>query len=142
MPGLLKMDIWLLHKGVLLGTNAVQYLRHANLCMAASSHAVQRALLLTVLEEVGNAVQAECPLGSFKRSTPYLQSPIFNMYHSEHEMLRYLKRLENRDLSLAHSMIALGTALDCLQYAGRALRILMSSFHLSDLDLKGHHLAR
>ena len=110
--------------------------------MAAGSHAAQRALLLTLLEEVGNAVQAECPLGSFKRSTPYLQSPIFNMYHSEHEMLRYLKRLENRDLSLAHSMIALGTALDCLQYADRALRILMSSFHLSALDLKGHHLAR
>ena len=35
-------------------------------------------------------------LGEFKRSTPYLQSPIFNLYHSEHEMLRYLKRLENR----------------------------------------------
>ena len=65
-------------------------------------------------------MQAECPLGSFKRSTPYLQSPIFNMYHSEHEMLRYLKRLENRDLSLAHSMIALGKALDCVQHADRA----------------------
>ncbi|CAL5222662.1 g5059 [Coccomyxa viridis] len=55
------------------------------------------------------ASEAESPVGSFKRSTPYLQSPIFNMYHSEHEMLRYLKRLENRDLSLAHSMIALGS---------------------------------
>ena len=35
-------------------------------------------------------------MGGFKRSSPYLQSPIFNLYHSEHEMLRYLKRLENR----------------------------------------------
>ena len=34
---------------------------------------------------------------------------VFNMYHSEHEMLRYLKRLENRDLSLVHSMIPLGS---------------------------------
>ena len=38
-----------------------------------------------------------------------MQQPIFNLYQSEHEMLRYLKRLENRDLSLAHSMIALGS---------------------------------
>ena len=51
----------------------------------------------------------ESALGSFKRSSPFLQQPIFNLYHSEHEMLRYLKRLENRDLSLCHSMIALGS---------------------------------
>ncbi len=40
-------------------------------------------------------------MGGFKRTTPYLQSPIFNLYHSEHEMLRYLKRLENRCVSHA-----------------------------------------
>ena len=51
----------------------------------------------------------ESGLGAFKRETPYMQQPIFNLYQSEHEMLRYLKRLENRDLSLAHSMIALGS---------------------------------
>lgn len=51
--------------------------------------------------------QASSRLGDFKRSSKYLEQPIFNLYHSEHEMLRYLKRLENRDLSLAHSMIAL-----------------------------------
>merc|ERR1719498_427702 len=43
------------------------------------------------------------------RSSKFLQQPIFNLYHSEHEMLRYLKRLENKDLSLCHSMIALGS---------------------------------
>jgi glycine dehydrogenase len=48
-------------------------------------------------------------LGSFKRTSDFLQQPIFNVYHSEHEMLRYLKRLENKDLSLCHSMIALGS---------------------------------
>eukprot|EP00884_Botryococcus_braunii_P013742 jgi/Botrbrau1/22369/Bobra.0002s0046.1 len=48
-------------------------------------------------------------VGSFARTSTYLRQPIFNVYHSEHEMLRYLKRLENRDLSLAHSMIALGS---------------------------------
>lgn len=44
-----------------------------------------------------------------KREVDYLLHPVFNMYHSEHEMLRYLKRLENKDLSLVHSMISLGS---------------------------------
>ena len=43
------------------------------------------------------------------RSNGYLQHPVFNTYHSETEMLRYLKSLENKDLSLAHSMIPLGS---------------------------------
>lgn len=53
--------------------------------------------------------QVDSNLGGFKRESPFMQQPIFNLYQSEHEMLRYLKRLENRDLSLAHSMIALGS---------------------------------
>ena len=43
------------------------------------------------------------------RTSAYLTHEVFNSYHSEHEMLRYLKRLENKDLSLAHSMISLGS---------------------------------
>ena len=43
------------------------------------------------------------------RSTAYLQHPTFNRYHSETEMLRYLKRLENKDISLTHAMIPLGS---------------------------------
>ena len=45
----------------------------------------------------------------FNRTSSYLTHPVFNTYHTEHEMLRYLKSLENKDLSLAHSMIALGS---------------------------------
>ena len=48
-------------------------------------------------------------LGAFARSSPFMTQPIFNSYHNEHDMLRYLKRLENKDLSLAHSMIPLGS---------------------------------
>lgn len=43
------------------------------------------------------------------RKTEYLAHPVFNTHHSEHAMLRYLKRLENKDISLAHSMISLGS---------------------------------
>jgi len=43
------------------------------------------------------------------RRDGYLAHPVFNRYHAEHEMLRYLQRLQARDLSLAHSMIPLGS---------------------------------
>jgi glycine dehydrogenase len=46
---------------------------------------------------------------TFARTSPYLTHPVFNRYHSETEMLRYLKRLEARDLSLTTSMIPLGS---------------------------------
>jgi len=45
----------------------------------------------------------------FARTTQFLTHEVFNSYHSETEMLRYLKRLENRDLSLTTSMIPLGS---------------------------------
>ncbi|MCS6974491.1 MAG: aminomethyl-transferring glycine dehydrogenase [Cyclobacteriaceae bacterium] len=44
-----------------------------------------------------------------KRTTSFLTHPVFNSHHSEHEMLRYIKKLENKDLSLVHSMIPLGS---------------------------------
>ncbi|MEW6159279.1 MAG: aminomethyl-transferring glycine dehydrogenase [Verrucomicrobiota bacterium] len=43
------------------------------------------------------------------RATPFLTHPVFNKHHSETEMLRYLRKLEARDLSLAFSMIPLGS---------------------------------
>jgi len=46
---------------------------------------------------------------SLIRKSEYLTHPVFNIYHSEHEMLRYIKKLESKDLSLVHSMISLGS---------------------------------
>src|ERR1035438_6104485 len=43
-----------------------------------------------------------------QRNTPYLTHPVFNTHHSETEMLRYITKLENKDLSLNHSMIEIG----------------------------------
>lgn len=54
----------------------------------------------------------ESPLSSgaeLGMRSPYLTHPVFNTHHSEHEMLRYIKRLENKDLSMVHSMIPLGS---------------------------------
>ncbi len=46
---------------------------------------------------------------ALRRSDAILAHPVFNRYHTEHEMLRYLKRLQNKDLALDHSMISLGS---------------------------------
>ncbi|MCC7059873.1 MAG: aminomethyl-transferring glycine dehydrogenase [Burkholderiaceae bacterium] len=46
---------------------------------------------------------------ALRRADALLTHPVFNRYHSETEFMRYLKRLENRDISLVHSMIPLGS---------------------------------
>jgi glycine dehydrogenase len=44
-----------------------------------------------------------------KRTSAFMTHPVFNSHHAEHEMLRYIKKLENKDLSMVHSMISLGS---------------------------------
>ena len=60
------------------------------------------------LEAILEDLELELP-ENIARTSEYLSHEVFNKYHTEHELLRYLKRLENKDLSLVHSMIALGS---------------------------------
>ena len=53
--------------------------------------------------------QANALPAALLRQDAILSHPVFNRYHTEHEMLRYLKRLQNKDLALDHSMISLGS---------------------------------
>ncbi|KAL0394165.1 UNVERIFIED_CONTAM: Glycine dehydrogenase (decarboxylating), mitochondrial [Sesamum latifolium] len=53
-------------------------------------------------------VQNVIPSG-LVRDSPYLTHSVFNSYHTEHELLRYIHRLQSKDLSLCHSMIPLGS---------------------------------
>ncbi|MDB6172959.1 MAG: glycine dehydrogenase [Chthoniobacteraceae bacterium] len=55
------------------------------------------------------ASQADTGFGALARTSKFLTHPVFNRYHTEHEMLRYIRRLEAKDLSLTTSMIPLGS---------------------------------
>lgn len=70
---------------------------------ASASHAQD----LGVLED--RAVRRQAIPAACQRSSAFLGHPVFNQYHSETEMLRYLKRLESRDIALNHAMIPLGS---------------------------------
>ncbi|HET6402216.1 MAG TPA: aminomethyl-transferring glycine dehydrogenase [Candidatus Kapabacteria bacterium] len=65
---------------------------------------------------------------SFARSSGYLTHPTFNKHHSETEMLRYLKQLENKDFSLAHGMIPLGSCTMKLNATSEMIPITMPEF--------------
>lgn len=48
-------------------------------------------------------------MGSVQRTAPFMENKVFNSYRSETELMRYIKKLERRDLALNHSMISLGS---------------------------------
>jgi glycine dehydrogenase len=62
------------------------------------------------------------------RKSNFLTHPVFNSYHSESDMMRYIKRLENKDLSLVHSMISLGSCTMKLNAASELLPITWPEF--------------
>ena len=66
---------------------------------------------------------------SSSRNTQYLLHEVFNSYHSETEMMRYLKKLESKDLSLNTSMISLGSCTMKLNAAAEMMPISWPEFN-------------
>lgn len=77
----------------------------------------------TLPENIDSKLPAE-----LLRTDDILSHPVFQLYHTEHEMLRYLKRLENKDLALNHSMISLGSCTMKLNAVAEMLPITWPEF--------------
>ena len=92
------------HIGISLDetTNASQVLDILNIFSEVSERALE--INLNNIEEISHQISS-----TLKRQSDFLSHEVFNKYHTEHEILRYMKRLENKDLSLVHSMISLGS---------------------------------
>ncbi|MGK0386036.1 MAG: glycine dehydrogenase [Patiriisocius sp.] len=71
--------------------------------------------------EISEIISGNAIPESIARHTPFLENEIFNSYHSETELMRYMKRLERKDLALNHSMIALGSCTMKLNAAAEML---------------------
>lgn len=93
--------------------------------------------VLEIIEIFGNSINKKFNLTDSKkiafdrkfiRNSKYLEHPIFNTLKSETDMMRYIKSLENKDLSLVHSMIALGSCTMKLNAATEMLGVTFSEF--------------
>jgi len=82
-------------------------LEDVNLVLSIFAEALGQKNNFDVAEEA-EKVNVEYP-AKLTRTSEFMDHEVFHLYHSEHEMLRYMKRLENKDLSLVHSMISLGS---------------------------------
>ena len=68
-------------------------------------------------------------LNNYKRESEFLEDPIFNTHQSETSMMRYIKKLERKDLSLNHSMISLGSCTMKLNAAAEMLPLSWSNWN-------------
>lgn len=94
---------------------------HIGISLDETSTVSHVQVLLDILAEVAGktcptaetlldlATKSNSWSSSLERTSAYMTHPVYHSYHTEHEMLRYLKRLENKDLSMVHSMISLGS---------------------------------
>jgi glycine dehydrogenase len=75
-----------------------------------------------------DALQGDAIPGALRRTTPFMTHPVFHTHRSETEMLRYIRALEEKDLSLVHSMIPLGSCTMKLNAATEMLPVTWPEF--------------
>ena len=93
----------------------------------ATDFGVLTQLFTGVAAQLSDDISLSLP-ASLLRTDAILSHPVFNRYHTEHEMLRYLKKLENKDLAMNHSMISLGSCTMKLNATSEMLPITWNEF--------------
>jgi glycine dehydrogenase len=93
----------------------------------AADFGVLTQLFTGVAAQLSDDISLSLP-ASLLRTDAILSHPVFNRYHTEHEMLRYLKKLENKDLAMNHSMISLGSCTMKLNATSEMLPITWNEF--------------
>ncbi|MFM7023582.1 MAG: aminomethyl-transferring glycine dehydrogenase [Flavobacteriales bacterium] len=100
-----EINVGQLNGRILLAIDESTSVDDINKLLAALAAATGKSAVSVTKEQVQKAAFSK----AVNRTSPYLTHPVFNTFHSETEMMRYIKRLENKDLSLVHSMISLGS---------------------------------
>ena len=101
---------------VSISINETTTVKDLNKILAIFAEAVKKDFKKLTELETGNKIPQEVA-----RKTEFLQQEVFNKYHSETDMMRYIKKLERKDLSLNHSMISLGSCTMKLNAAAEML---------------------
>ncbi len=101
---------------VSISINETTTVKDLNKIVSIFSEAVKKDFQKISELETGNRIPQEVA-----RKTEFLQQEVFNKYHSETDLMRYIKKLERKDLSLTHSMISLGSCTMKLNAAAEML---------------------
>ncbi|MDC6404810.1 MULTISPECIES: aminomethyl-transferring glycine dehydrogenase [Maribacter] len=101
---------------VVIAVNEATSINDLNQIIGIFSEAMQKET-----KEVSQLLEKSAIHQNIQRTTSFLENKVFNSYHSETELMRYIKKLERKDLSLNHSMISLGSCTMKLNAASEML---------------------